>query len=256
MSRPRGIGAKFSYKIGWVVCRQEVNVRAVLRKDWLLKYRIWIYGLIKLQKSVRQVAKRNWVADAAVPRCSSRMICTHTHFQIQDSVFIFKQQWVPRHFPPAVIDPLDEPGMASMGLKHWGGKFPINKIHSLLSYLLWAAACKGVPQRSFCRALDSLHCMCELVLCALNLKLLVHNFRQSAEAPEAAATSTLCSFAARREQTHQRLVRILFAKSSYLHKEKMCVGGCVPVCVQRGVYKGTHILTVLQDNLTLSENAA
>lgn len=98
--------------------------------------------------------------------------------------------------------------------------------------------------------------MCELVLCALNLKLLVHNFRQSAEAPEAAATSTLCSFAARREQTHQRLVRILFAKSSYLHKEKMCVGGCVPVCVQRGVYKGTHILTVLQDNLTLSENAA
>lgn len=128
---------------------------------------------------------------ALVPWCSCRMIYTHIHFQIQDSVFICKEKWVPRHSPPATVDPLDEPGMVSMGLKHRGGKLPINKIHSSLSYLLCAAACKGVPEHSFCKVSDSLHCVYKLVLRALKPKLVVHNFRQSAEAPEEGATSTL-----------------------------------------------------------------
>lgn len=69
-----------------------------------------MYGLLELQKSVRPIAKRNWVAHAAalVPWCSSRMIYTHIHFQIQDSLFVFKWQWVPRNFPAAIVHPLDE----------------------------------------------------------------------------------------------------------------------------------------------------
>lgn len=149
---------------------------------------------------------------------------------------------------PAIVDPLDEPDMVSMRLKHPGGWFPINKICSLLSYLLCAEACKGVSGHSFCKASDSLHCVCKLFLCALKLKLIVCNFRQSAEALETAATSTL-GFLCSEE-------RGWFG--SYLQNHPICTreNVCVSVGVQNGVCKCTHVLTVLQDNLILSENAA
>lgn len=122
-----------------------------------------------------------------------------------------------------------------MGLKYWGGKFLINKIHSSLSYLLCAAACKGIPEHSFCKASDSLHCVSKLFLCALKPKLLLRTFKQMAEAPEAGATSTLG-----RQQTHQRLIRILFGKPSNLHTEKCA---CVFLWVCKDTYASVLILT-------------
>lgn len=89
-----------------------------------------MYGLLKIQKSVRPFAKRNWVAHAAalVPWFSSRMIYTHIHFQIQDSLFIFlwQCQWI---FPQQLYT-LWMNMLYSIGVKHLGGKFLINKSHS------------------------------------------------------------------------------------------------------------------------------
>lgn len=62
----------------------------------------------------------------------------------------------------------------SIGLKHLGGKFLINKSHSWLSYLLCTTTYKGVPPKClFCKNPDSPHSMCKLFLCDLKTKLLV-----------------------------------------------------------------------------------
>lgn len=75
---------------------------------------------------------------------------------------------------------LDEPGMVSTGFKYRGGKILRNKFHSLISYLLSAAACKGAPECFFSQASD---CVYKQFLHALMPKFLVHSFRQAAQVP-------------------------------------------------------------------------